>query len=466
MESMNTLLQFPLLFYDSEFDKRLGLYQKWIHGDPNQIVPKIYSMSAFQTYFHNTGFIIADYQKYAEYLYLTTNTIIDNFPEWVVRIYIDESILHPDNTDNPIWKNKLLMLMTAANTAQRLQIIAVKFPHYYTRANCHKELLAVMFRYLALFDKNTSIILFRDIDNIYTEQHEYFTNYWISQNVEICLFMNENYKRQEIQGLSPTEIILKEEFQTTILSGIWNIRKPIGYTYPPTIWQKIFAYIEDSTNCTYKEEYLGYTHYGQRFTYGFDELALTKVAIPIFISMGLRLYSIPIRIYDVEYFKNMFENPLLAKFIKNLAEPKVLEFVKKTMIDNYWNMYNAQSGLSQYILCIITNIYFGIIQKKSRFYNNETFINNIKNKIIPNTLLMALGNFVFKNFKKYNWHPLPDKSKCGSLVVKTFLETNQKISISDWSAGTYMISVNGEIVLTPDIPDDGGGGDPPNDYNI
>lgn len=462
---MNILTQFPLLFYETEFDKTLGLYQKWIHGDPNQKINKLYSMSAFQTYFHNAGFIIADYQKYAEYMHITINSIFENYQEWVVRLYIDESILHPDNSDNPIWKDKLSQLMNSQYAA-RMQIIAVKFPRYYTRANCHKELLAVMFRYLALFDKNTSIILFRDIDNIYTEQHEYFTNYWISQGSELCFFMNDKYKRQEIAGLSPTEILLKDEFSITILSGIWNIRKPHGYSFTSTLWQKIFAYIEDSTNVTYKEEYLGYRHYGQRFTYGFDELALTKVAVPIFISMGMNFYAVPVRIYDVDFFKNMFDNTLLTKFIRNLADAKTLQFIKKTVIDDYWAMYNPQAGLSQYILCILTNIYVGIIQKKSRFYLNETFINNMKNKIIPNTLLMAIATFTFKNYKKYNWYPLPGKSKCGSLIVNRFLETNRQITIEEWTADTYKYNNAGEIVLIDDAGGGSGGGDDGNTYNI
>ena len=183
--------KFPFIFDENEYNPQLGVYQKWICGDKSQKVEKIFSFSAFQTYYESTGFeAVSTYQKYAEYLYLSVSAITTNMLDWYARIYIDESILNPKNPDNNIWINKIEMI----KTMPRVQMICVKFPRYYLSVNCHKELLPVMFRYLALFDKTTSIILFRDIDNIYTEQHNYFITEWLSRGNDICFYMNENYK--------------------------------------------------------------------------------------------------------------------------------------------------------------------------------------------------------------------------------------------------------------------------------
>ena len=443
-------LEFPVKFTEDEYNKNLGLYQKWICGNKDQQIEKLYSFSAFQVYnIQRSEFITHDYQKYAEYLYLTATAIINNTTspstEYYIRIYIDESLLNPLNPDKHIWNNKLTLLQQLP----RVQIICVKFPSYYLPQNCHQELVAVMFRYLSLFDSNVSIILFRDLDNIYTNQHQYFIDTWLARGDDLCFYMNDNYRRQEVIGLTQYGTILEDMFYTTILSGIWNIKKPMEYVFPTSLWQKIFAYIEDYTKCTSLDIYKNYAYYKTKFTYGFDELALTRVAVPIFLQMGMTTYAIPTRIYDTEYFRNMFENPLLTKFLKNLSDDATIASIKKIMINEYWSMSSETAGLSQYILCILTNIYFGIIMRKSKYYNNETFINSIKDKIIPNTLLMAVGIFTFKNYIKYNWYRIPERSSCGEDVVNKFLATNKKITLIEWTADYTSTSI--PIIIEPPI---------------
>lgn len=444
---------FPIEFTNSEYDKSLGLYQKFLAGNKLQNIEKLYSMSAFQLYNKQQGFIpSSEYHKYAEYMYLSISAILTNTTDWYVRVYIDESILHPLNPDMPLWKSKLQLLIQN----DRVQLVCVKFPRYYLSIGCHPDLLAVMFRYLPLFDENVSVMLFRDIDNIYTNQHQYFVDKWLGRNDDICIYINEHYKRQQLCDITKNNIILENIYHNTILSGLWNIRKPFGTIFSKTIWQKMFAYTEDYTRCTTNPAYKNYKLYDTKFLYGFDELALTRVAFPIFIQMNLTIYTIPIRIYDIEFFKNMFENPALGKFLRNVSDNDTIEIIKKIMIDKYWEMYDENAGLAQYILCILTNIYFGIIMKKSPFYQNERLINTIKNKIIPNALLMAIGIFTFKNYNKYNWYHIDGKSSCGADVVNKFLTTNKKITLEEWTANSNLINVP---QIPPQIP-------PPNTYNI
>lgn len=443
-------MELPIVYTENEYNPSLGLYQKWLHGNPEQQIEKMYSMSAFQFYTKKTGFVEQyEYQKYAHYLDVSIMSIINNTKEWYVRIYIDESVLSDSNPDSKIWKTKLEKFKTLS----RVQIICVKFPRYYIEeSNNHQGLLAVMFRYLTLFDPNVSIVLFRDVDNVWTEQHHYFVDTWLERKDNVCLFLNEHYKRQQVSDLTPTDVILEDKYYITLLSGLWNIRKDFGFQFPYSMWQKIFAYIESYTDFVFNPDYKDYKFYGIRFEYGFDELALSRVVLPNFIEMGLTFYAIPIKIYDVEIFNNLFDNPLLKKFINNVAEPSTQEIVKKIMIENYWSMHTSNAGLSQYILCILTNIYFNIIVGKNKFYKSESFVNGLKDRVYTSPLLMSLGLFTFKNFEKYNWYNTDSKTG-GNEIVKKFTTTNKRITLEEFTAYSDLSnSGNGPII--PDIPID------------
>lgn len=439
-------------FLEEEYDPYLGLYQKWLHGDKKESLEKVFSFSAFQYWDKKSGYIkMADYQKYAEYLYLSITSIIDNTKEYYIRLYIDESLLSDKNPDKLVWEEKLKKFMEYS----RVQIICIRFPRYYNEEySCHEGLLAVMFRYLALFDPNVSVILFRDIDNVWTNQHHYFTEKWLERGDELCLFLNEDYKRQQVSDLTPDDVILEDVYYTTLLSGLWNIKKPIGEAFSPLMWQKIFAYIENYTSFVFKEEYKDYKFYGVRFSYGFDELALSRIVIPIFLNMGMNVYAIPIKIYDPDYFNNMFDDKSIQKFLSNLSDKDTLDTIQKITVNNYWHMFSCNAGLSQYILCILTNIYFELITKKNKFYKNEYLINNIKNKIYPNPLLMSIGLFTFKNYQRYNWYPIKDIKTSGGIdILRKFTDKNQKITLEEWTAGS-------------DLSNDGNGENPCPGYNI
>lgn len=449
-------LQYPFTFSREEYNPSLGLYQKWILGDKNQVIEKIYSMSIFQYY--DTAMDkysqSSDYHKYADYLYLSIKGIRKITPDWYIRLYIDSSLLHPDNPDKTIWLSKLRLVLRMSN----IQIIAVKFPRYYINGH-HKDLLAVMFRYLALFDENLSIILFRDVDNIYTEQHQYFVDKWIERGDDICVFMNNKYIRQQIADLEPvvgkSNIILEDKHYNIIFGGLWNIRKPSGYSFSKTLWQKMFAYIESYTNFTSDYKYIDSDKYGIKFTYGFDELALSRVLVPTFIYMNLSFYTVPIKIYDTTVFKTMFQDPTIKKFLLKISDRPTLKRVEDIVVNEYWVMKADTAGLAQYVLCILSNIYFGILMGKSP-YLDVSLINNIKTRIMPNVLMMGVGIFTFKNFKKFKWFPdgVNPSRLSGSEVVDKFLSTGEKITLAEWTNWA-------DPSLPPPPPEE-----PENDYGI
>jgi hypothetical protein len=451
------ILSSPFTFSQDEYDESLGVYQKFILGDSTQVIDKIYCMSVFQYYdtamqkYSQSG----DYHKYCDYLYLSIKGIRKTTPDWYVRLYIDSSLLHEDNPDKDIWLSKLKLILKIPN----IQIIAVKFPRYYINGH-HKDLLPVMFRYLALFDENLSVILFRDVDNIYTSQHQYFVDKWLEQgDKDICVYMNNKYTRQQISDLVPesgnSTVVLEDKHYNIIFGGLWNIKKAHGFSFSKTLWQKLFAYCESYTSFTSDYKYIDSDKYGIKFMYGFDELALSRVAVPIFISMGLNFYAIPIKIYDTTVFKTMFQDPTIKKFLLKLSDRPTLKRIEEIVINEYWVMTADTAGLAQYVLAILSNIYFGILMGKSP-YLDSSLINNIKTRIMPNVLMMGIGVFTFKNFKKFRWFPDgTTKRLSGSEIVDKFLETGERLTLSELTAG-----------MDPSLPPPPIEDPPPDDYGI
>lgn len=431
---------------ENEYIPELGCYIKWLHGDPSQQVQKLYCMSAFHFFTNTSGFVKhTEYYKYAEYLNISVRSIISSTTDWNVRIYIDESILTESNPETPVWISTLNELIKL----DRIQIICVKMPRYYIpEQKIHQGLLAVMFRYLALFDKNTSIMLFRDIDNIWTEQHHYFVETWLNSDKDIFLFMNQYYKRQQIEGLTKDDVKLENIYYLTILSGLWNIRKPMGNKFSYKLWHKMFAYHESYTDFVNLPQYKECKYYKIRFIYGFDELILTRVTLPLLLESGLSIYALPIKIYDESYLQNLFDEAVLKKFLKVLSTKENIEIVRKIALENYWHMTATNAGLSEYILCLLTNIYYHIITRKSNYYKNDIFINSLKYKVYPVPLLMGLGLFTFKNYSKYNWYKMTGYANSGSEIVKKFISSNSRLTIEDLTANSDL-SNNGDGPNTP-----------------
>lgn len=437
-------------FLATEYNPELGCYIKWLHGNPTQQIEKMYSMSAFHFFTAHTGYIKhTEYNKYSEYMLFSVSSIMNNTTDWYVRIYIDDSIITTLNKESPGWIQKINQL----KQFPRVQIVAIKMPLYYLPASqSHQGLLAVLFRYLPLFDPNVGICLFRDLDNIWTEQHDYFTNKWLTEGTEeICMFLNKDYKRQQICELTYDDIILEDIYHTSVLSGIWNIRKPLMYVFPTSIWYKMFAYIESYTDFVNDDKYIGYKYHKVRFTYGFDELAISRIMLPIFINMGLKIYAIPIKIYDIPYISNLFDDPALVKFLKSVTAAENIPILKNLVLNNYWHMSSTNAGLPQYILCIITNIYFKLITRKSLFYKNELFLNTLQTRVYPTPLLMGLGLFTFKNYNRYSWYPNAQNILGGTGVVGKFISTNQRILIQEFTNDSDL-SNNGDGIDIPPNP--------------
>lgn len=376
------------------FHPEFGLSLDYIHGDPTQSIEKCICMSVFHLFIDGHFVQHTVYYKYMQYLLLSVSSIQTNFPGWYVRIYLDDSVFSKQNAESELWKRAFAIL----KKYPRLQIVRVHFPnHYNETTRSHTGLLATMFRFLVLFDPKVKYCIFRDIDNIWTTHDLYFINEWIASGCDGMLYLDENYRKQEIQQLTPTDVIREGRDYISVFAGIWGFHTP--NPLPVTLWHRMMFYAEQQSKFVYSSRYVQYKFYKVPFIYGFEELALSRILIPKLIEMNKSFYTIPIRIWNIDAFNQLFDERVLALHEAIGLHGDTRDLVRIIITDRYWDMTSHQSGLAQFLLTILTNLYQRIITDDTRF----DVYTELLCDIYPIPFMMSLGMFVFKNFIKYTW---------------------------------------------------------------
>lgn len=378
---------------------KLGIQTKYIIGNKNERIDKLVSMVAFHLYIGQNFVQHTYYYKYAQYLLESVKYILNN-SEWHVRLYIDDSLTSPKNKEKSVWID-VLELFTKY---KRLQVVHVTFQQYYDKTNsCHKGLLATLFRYLVLFEDNVNVCIFRDIDNIWTEQDFYFTNQWINSGCDGVMYLDNNYRKQEITKLTQYDVLRTGEHFLSVFAGIWGYR--LHYeALPPTLWHKLLFYTLDSNKFVYKQIYSRTKFFAIPFIYGFEELAISRVLIPELINQNKRFYVVPIKIWSIDHFKRLFNEQLESFYDEIGLQTNTRKKVEQCILQQYWDMTSCNSGKAQLLLGMLTNIYYKIITKQSKRFSSNKHLIDILINMYPKPFLMSLGLFFFKNFIKYQWN--------------------------------------------------------------
>jgi hypothetical protein len=105
-------------------------------------------------------------------------------------------------------------------------------------------------------------------------------------------------------------------------------------------------------------------------------------------------------------------------------------------------MDTQNAGLSEFLLCIISNIYFKILSKQSHLFTNEVFMEQLKYDVYKVPVLMGVGLFVFKNYDRYLWFGK------GNQLVNKFLSTRIRFTIKDLTLNSDL-SNNGDGTNKP-----------------
>ncbi len=377
----------------------LNVSLKFIQGDPHMRLDKVVCMSAFHLFTEGAYIKSATYSKYIQYLLQTVMSLYVNHRDWWVRLYIDDSVSSNKNPDAYAWD----MVFDFFRRLPTVQIIRVRWEkHYDPMFKCHKGLLPAFFRYFALFDDAVGICIFRDIDNVWTEQDFYFTDKWISSGEDGFMYIDPSYQKREVSALTQDNVVYDGDAFLSILGGVWGYRVNHN-ALNLGLWTEMVACMESSNSCVFEKKYKGFKHYQNRFIYGFEELVLSRILIPRLIMLGKSFKSVTICIWYPEGFSRLFDSRLKSLHDQIGLVGNVLTKVQSIVMENYWDMESNTTGLSQYLLCLITNIYFRIIVQDAPRFKGQLYLIPILKEVYPTPYLMSMGLFVFKNFLKYDW---------------------------------------------------------------
>lgn len=374
------------------FIPSLGLELTFIHGDPDQHIPRCISMSVFHLYIEGNFVQHVYYYKYIQYLLLSVMYASQNNRDWMIRLYTDDSIISPKNKESEQWKRAMHIFRRLPN----VQIINIKFPnHYIDDVKCHKGLLGAMFRFLPLFDTKVDICIFRDIDNIWTQHDFYFVNQWIDSSAQGMLYLDYNYRKQEISELTQSDVIRTGKEILSVFAGVWGFKGTISVTW----WHKMFYYIEQSNSFVYLPKYKGYKFYKIPFIYGFDELVLSKILVPGLMKQD-DFYVVPIQIWNTFSFSRLFDS-ITKEFHTEIGlVGETRRDIQYLFVHRYWDMESSQSGLAQFLLGLLSTLYFRVITEDTRFNKYKDVLKGI----YPIPFLIAIGSYYFKNLLKYRWN--------------------------------------------------------------
>lgn len=361
----------------------LGITQDFLIGGEISR-SKVYSLSLFLL--DNNSAL-----KYQRYTKLCVDSLLAQNPDWGVHLYIDKSV-----------SNRFVQ-KAFGSYPPGLQVIRVQMHRYPDNYG----LLPVLFRYLPLFDPGIEVCVFRDIDNIWTDQDRYFVDTWLSSDCALIAALNDKYLRQQIRN---AQFEYEERYYSCIFAGLWGVRKQAPI--PVALWQLMFAYLEFSTDFIPSRQ--------NRFYYGFDEILLSRICVPYFLSKEYKCLAYPVRIYDEVLLRNM-TNPLLvpAGTLRNEMRKLITSFnlpyssykadadqqiaqVRDILVNRYWEITGESAGEAQYALVVLSHLYFYILTGNVTKYNRR-FMTALRYLIYPIPTVISCGIFTFNNVYLSQW---------------------------------------------------------------
>jgi hypothetical protein len=346
---------------------------------------KIISLSLFNVKFTNFS---------AKYDYNTTerkpphfytkvlNNAIDTYkkymPDWIIRLYIDETIPMDNYENQPSLPNETKLILKRFLTEENMELISIKSTYLEDSKNKYKhlKLTPVIFRYLSFFDENVVSCFVADIDNTCTMLiAKLLDNFQKSNNKFIIFKPVKAYERTYFDG----------KCIDNFLAGMIGFNKEQDSILNYKIWQSLYKFFDlyyndlkrdkKYENCTVK------ILVDSPFYYGFEENGFTTIFSYLINKFNLPVYLIPLY-WDygmdpsemISYY--ILKNPLYAftdKFIELLFNlMKINIDIKKTDELILLNSFKHAP-----IMIIMMNIIFYL-----HFNNIKTIINPENNEEI------------------------------------------------------------------------------------
>lgn len=350
---------------------------------------KVISLTLLNPYFEdkNIPYIPPNNVKkpphfYTKVLYNAIQTYRKYLPDWLIRLYIDDTTpiydlngkIEIDNQKSLPEETKKVLKLILNNP--NCELIHIKNNFFYKK-NKHIGLIPTLFRFLSMFDPDIETCFIGDIDNCCTIYlAEILKNFSKSESTFLIFKPLSSYNRT----------FFDEKCMDSFLAGMFGFKKQQSMIFNPIIWQCMLQTIDKFYNKMYEmkntkdaKNIVNYNNCAIKlsinspFFYGFDEIGMTTVIAYLINKFDLKTITVPLlwdygmsftelfslgivnNIYKFlsdefkVYISNLIENKDIFSNYKNLMTLHTLEYAPITQIINqiiYWLVFNKKDKLN------------------------------------------------------------------------------------------------------------------------
>jgi hypothetical protein len=223
------------------------------------------------------------------------NNAIDTYkkymPDWILRLYIDETIPMDDYENQPSLPTETKKILKRFLTEDNMELLCIKSNYLIDKNNTYKhlKLTPVIFRYLSFFDENIISCFVADIDNTCTSLiANLLNNFQKSKNKFIIFKPVKSYDRPYFNN----------KCIDNFLAGMIGFNKEQGTILNYKIWQSLYKFFD-----IYYKELKSDKKYetctvkilvDSPFYYGFEESGFTTIFSYLINKFNLPVYLIPL----------------------------------------------------------------------------------------------------------------------------------------------------------------------------
>jgi hypothetical protein len=372
----------------------------------NESNKNIISLCLFNPKFkgNNVDYEYTDDRKpfhfYCEVLLNAIKTYNKYLPDWIIRLYVDDTI--PNDENDKSLPTQAVKVIHFFKTDTKAELFNVSFDEFKQNKK-HYSLIPVLFRYLALFDNKINTCFMGDVDNVCSLHLADILKTFSKSDNEVLIFKPvSSYDRNLTQS----------KCADNFLAGMIAFKKKSGTVLNSDIWHSFFIFIDDyfknmssavqSNKCT-----IQFNTIKSPFYYGFEENGLTAVFALVFNKLKTKVMTIPlcwdtgmsteILLYSIKYneidgLSNDFKN-FLVDFLKLKVDNNENLF---TNLNNYLYIYNFKHCP---IMILLKNIIYHV------FYNNIVSItyNDIVINVFADKSIINQGFTMFPFVSGYTY---------------------------------------------------------------
>ncbi len=276
---------------------------------------KVISLSLFNANFKgkNVKYEYTNERKpphfYTKVLLNAINSYKKYLPDWIIRLYIDDTIPIYDDSGRINIENQISLpeetkqVLRNFFSENNMELFHVETTYFKKGADKHIALFPVMFRYYSMHDENITSCFIGDIDNVCSRFMAEILKKFSSGKDKFLIFKPTSaYNRP----------FFNDKCKDNFLAGMIGFNKEQGTIINPSIWKSFYLFLD----LYYKEMYLDkgkeldpvkntmiVNHLGCNiqlrgmngpFYYGFDESAITIIFANLIKKFNTNVFVVPL----------------------------------------------------------------------------------------------------------------------------------------------------------------------------